>query len=57
MEEGKKIIQRLTGGKKLQKDQCLILVLIGILLCVIAIPTEKKDSKSDLSNEIGRAHV
>lgn len=50
MEEGKKIIQRLTGGKKLQKDQCLILVLIGILLCVIAIPTEKKDSKSDLSN-------
>ncbi len=52
MEEGKKIIQRMTGGKKLQKDQCLILVLIGILLCVIAIPTEKKDSKSDLSNGI-----
>ena len=50
MEEGKKLIQRLTGGKKLQKDQCLILILIGILLCVIAIPTEKKESKSDLSN-------
>lgn len=52
MEEGKRIVQRLTGGKKLQKDQCLILILIGILLCVIAIPTEKKNSKSDLSNSI-----
>lgn len=52
MEESKKIVQRLMGGKKLQKDQWLILVLVGILLCVIAIPTEKKDSKSDLSNII-----
>ncbi len=52
MEEGKKIIQRLKGGKNLQKDQWLILILMGILLCVIAIPTEKKDSKSDLSNII-----
>lgn len=52
MEEGKRIIQKLTGGKKLQKDQCLIMILAGILLCVIAIPVEKKSSKSDLSNII-----
>lgn len=52
MEAGRKLIQKLTGGKKLQKDQCLIMVLVGVLLCVIAIPVEKKDSKSDLSNII-----
>lgn len=52
MEEGKKILQKFVVGKKLQKDQWLIIVLVGILLCVIAIPTEKKDSKSDLSNII-----
>ena len=52
MEEGKKIIQKLTGGKKLQKDQCMIIILVGILLCVIAIPVEKDNSKSDLSNII-----
>ncbi len=50
MGDGKKLLQRLTGGKKLQKDQCLIMILLGILLCVIAIPTEKKETKSDLSN-------
>lgn len=50
MLDGKKILQKLTGGKKLQKDQCLIIILFGILLCVIAIPTEKKETKSDLSN-------
>lgn len=50
MGDGKKLLQRLTGGKKLQKDQCLIMILLGILLCVIAIPTEKKETESDLSN-------
>lgn len=50
MGDGKKLLQRLTEGKKLQKDQCLIMILLGILLCVIAIPTEKKETKSDLSN-------
>ncbi len=50
MGEGNKVLQRLTNGKKLQKDQYLIIILVGILLCVIAIPTNKKDSKSDLSN-------
>ena len=50
MGESNKVLQRLTNGKKLQKDQYLIIILVGILLCVIAIPTNKKDSKSDLSN-------
>lgn len=52
MDEIRKIIEKVTGGKKLQKDQCLIIILVGVLLCVIAIPVEKKDSKSDLSNTI-----
>lgn len=48
MEEIKKRILRLTGGKKLRKDQCLILVLAGMLLCVISLPTEKEKTKSHL---------
>lgn len=48
MEEIKKRILRLTGGKKLRKDQCLILVLVGMLLCVISLPTEKEHTKSHL---------
>ena len=48
MEGGRKLIEKLTNGKKLEKDQCLILVLAGILLCVIALPVRKSDSKSDI---------
>lgn len=44
----KKKIQQFTGGKKLRKDQCLILVLIGMLLCVISLPTDKEKTKSNL---------
>lgn len=54
MGEIKKKIQQFTGGKKLRKDQCLILVLIGMLLCVISLPTEKEKTKSnlwDISND------
>lgn len=54
MGEIKKRIQQLTGGKKLRKDQCLILVLVGMLLCVISLPTDKEKSKSriwDLSGD------
>lgn len=50
MEEGKKLAWKLTGGKKLRKDQCLIIILAGILLCVIAIPTQPKSSKSDITD-------
>ena len=51
----KKKMEALLQKGKLRKDQCLILVLGGILLCVIALPvdTEKSSfgfSKSGLSN-------
>lgn len=48
MGEIKKKIQQFTGGKKLRKDQCLIFVLIGMLLCVISLPTDKEKTKSNL---------
>ncbi|MCM1267359.1 MAG: hypothetical protein NC302_05595 [Bacteroidales bacterium] len=48
MGEIKEKIRRLTEGKKLRKDQCLVLVLIGMLLCVISLPTEKETTKSHL---------
>ncbi|MDE5930904.1 MAG: stage III sporulation protein AG, partial [Lachnospiraceae bacterium] len=45
----------ITGVKKLRKDQLLIMILSGILLCVIALPVKEKDaesstSKSDISD-------
>ena len=49
MEGGKKLLDKLTGGKKPEKDQCLIIILAGILLCLIALPVHKNDSKSDIS--------
>ena len=51
MGEVKKILGKISGGKKLGKDQCLILILAGILLCVISLPVEKDKSKSDLLDE------
>lgn len=48
MGEIRKRIKQLTGGKKLRKDQCLILVLVGMLLCVISLPTDKEKSKSNI---------
>lgn len=48
MGEIKKKLQQLTGEKKLRKDQFLILVLVGMLLCVISLPTEKEKVKSNL---------
>ena len=47
-----KLTEKLTGGKKLRKDQCLIIILVGVLLCVIALPVRQKDSKSNISNII-----
>ena len=43
---------KLADCRKLKKDQCLIMILIGVLLCVIALPVQKKDSKSNISNII-----
>lgn len=53
MENGKKLIEKLTGGKKLRKDQCLIIILAGILLCVIAIPSQPKSIKSGITDRTG----
>ena len=37
--------------KHLKKDQLLILLLAGILLLVISLPTEKKGEKQGISQE------
>ncbi|MDE6386713.1 MAG: stage III sporulation protein AG [Lachnospiraceae bacterium] len=47
-----KPVEKTEKSKKLRKDQCLIVILVGILLCVIALPVNKKDSKSNISNII-----
>ena len=39
VEEGNKIMQKLTAGRKLQKGSCLIMGLVGLLLRVSALPT------------------
>lgn len=44
----KKLFGQIGGGKKLEKDQWLIIILVGILFCVISLPVETKQSKSDL---------
>lgn len=48
MGEAKKWLGRLMGGRKLKRDQCLILVLMGMLFCVISLPVEKEKSKSNI---------
>ena len=53
MGEAKKFFERIGGAKKLRKDQCLILILAGVLLCVISLPVEKDKSKSDLLDTTG----
>ncbi len=50
LEDGKKLLNRLTWGKKIRKDQCLIVILLGVLLCVISLPVEKSTVKSDISD-------
>ena len=46
MEQMKKLTDKITGVKKLLKDQLLIMILSGILLCVIALPGKEKDTAS-----------
>lgn len=53
MGEAKKLFGRIGGAKKLRKDQCLILILAGVLLCVISLPVEKEKSKSGLLDTSG----
>lgn len=49
MKWGKRL-EELLRHKKIRKDQCLILVLTGILLCVIALPV-KDDKKLSVTDE------
>lgn len=44
MEYIKKLINKITSGTKMRKDQLLIMVLCGILLCIIALPVGGTDS-------------
>lgn len=46
MEQMKKLTDKITGVKKLRKDQLLIMILSGILLCVIAFPVKEKNTGS-----------
>ena len=41
-----KAVNKITNVTKLRKDQLLIMVLAGILLCVIALPVKKNNSSS-----------
>lgn len=63
MEWTKRIADKITGVTKLRKDQLLIMILAGILLCVIALPvkdsntasSKNKSGVSDTSNsKIGK---
>ena len=53
MEEGKAFLERIWSKKKLRKDQCVILVLIGMLFCVISLPVKKEQIQSDISDTSG----
>ncbi|MCM1040026.1 MAG: stage III sporulation protein AG [Ruminococcus sp.] len=46
MDRWKKLLNKITGGTKLRKDQLLVMILCGILLCVVAVPFPQKDSSS-----------
>lgn len=48
MERIKKLINKITGGTKMRKDQLLIMVLAGILLCIIAMPVKENSSGSGM---------
>ncbi len=53
LEDGKRLLEKLTGGRKLRKDQWLIVILMGVLLCVISLPVERSETKSDISDNTG----
>ncbi len=55
MDSLKMTFNKIAGGMKLRKDQLLIMVLSGVLLCVIAMPVREPDSalggnKTDISD-------
>lgn len=50
MESGRAWMEKILKKTKLRKDQCLIIILSGVLLCVIALPVQTKESKSNILN-------
>lgn len=46
MEWMKKTLDKIAGVTKLRKDQLLIMILAGILLCVIALPVKNANTAS-----------
>lgn len=50
MEDGRKFLHKLADGRKLDKNRCLIVVLAGILLCIVAFPARQDRIKSNISN-------
>lgn len=52
MEPLMKAVNKITNVTKLRKDQLMIMVLAGILLCVIALPVKKNNSSSRVQSNI-----
>jgi stage III sporulation protein AG len=48
--DGKQVLDKLKKGKKLRKDQWMIIILVGVLLCVIALPVKNTETKSGISD-------
>ena len=50
MEQMKKLTDKILNGKKIRKDQLLMMILSGVLLCVIALPVKETDSVTEVDN-------
>jgi stage III sporulation protein AG len=48
--DGKQVFDKLKKGTKLRKDQCIVIILAGVLLCVIALPVNNTETKSNISD-------
>ena len=57
MEALMKAVNKITNVTKLRKDQLLIMVLAGVLLCVIALPVKKSDSSSRVQSDIADSNI
>lgn len=43
-------LEEFLKKKKIRKDQCMILILVGVLLCVTALPVKKEEDSSTKSD-------
>lgn len=48
MENWRKMLDKITGVTKLRKDQLLVMILVGVLLCIIALPVKEKSPEESL---------